>query len=247
MFLARKGYNSCSNATMAFALAQKQFQSKFSLNTQALRFYSNALRKQNSYQIRNMSSMMGKRQFSIITDSSGNTISGGAESAAAAEVPMSSEDAAKNSAKEFLKQVEEDLIIDEITKVEEWTTKVMEVTDVPIILDFYAEWCAPCKKLTPQLEKVTQEHEGKFKLIKINIDNLPNIATALQVKSIPTLFLIYRGNVMDQVTGVDEAKLDELVKTALLVEEAQHSESIMDSALNSCQEFIEQGKYAEAE
>jgi len=96
-----------------------------------------------------MSSMMGKRQFSIITDSSGNTISGGAESAAAAEVPMSSEDAAKNSAKEFLKQVEEDLIIDEITKVEEWTTKVMEVTDVPIILDFYAEWCAPCKKLTP--------------------------------------------------------------------------------------------------
>ena len=137
---------------------------------------------------------MSRRQFSIITDSSGNTISGGA---AAAEVPMSSEDAAKNSAKEFLKQVEEDLIIDEITKVEEWTTKVMEVTDVPIILDFYAEWCAPCKKLTPLLEKVTQEHEGKFKLIKINIDNLPNIATALQVKTIPTLFLIYRGNVMD--------------------------------------------------
>ena len=49
----------------------------------------------------------------------------------------------------------------------------MEVKDVPIILDCYAEWCAPCRKLTPILEKVTQENEGKFKLIKVNIDNLP--------------------------------------------------------------------------
>lgn len=103
----------------------------------------------------------------------------------------------------------------------------MEVTDKPIILDFYAEWCAPCKKLTPVLEQKTQENEGKFKLIKVNIDNLPKLATALSVKSIPTLFLIYRGNIMDQMAGVDPNKLEELIKTAVLIEQAQHDESIM--------------------
>mgnify|MGYP000895405263 CR=1 FL=1 len=80
---------------------------------------------------------------------------------------------AKASAKEFLNKVEEDLIIDEVNTQAEWTTKVMEVTDKPVILDFYADWCAPCKKLTPVLEQLTRDNEGKFKLDKINIDNLP--------------------------------------------------------------------------
>ena len=164
-----------------------------------------------------------KRNFSIILNSDG---SGGTDGGA-----DGSEAAAKASAKEFLKAVEEDLIIDEITSTEQWTTKVMQCTDKPIILDFYADWCAPCKKLTPVLEKLTQDNEGKFKLVKVNIDNLPKLATALQVRSIPTLFLIYRGNVMDQMTGVDETKLTELVKTAILIEQAQHDESIMETVL----------------
>lgn len=151
------------------------------------------------------------RHFSIITDSSGGT-SGPSD--------MDSEAAAKASARDFLEKVEEDLIIDEINSVEEWTTKVMDVKDRPIILDCYAEWCSPCKKLTPILEDVTKANDGKFKLIKLNIDNIPQLTKALQVRSIPTLFLIYRGNVIDTITGVDQAKLDEFVKTALLVEQA---------------------------
>ena len=83
------------------------------------------------------------------------------------------EAAAKASAREFLSKVDEDLIIDEVTFVQEWTTKVMEEKEKPVILDFYAEWCAPCKKLTPVLEEKTREHGGKFKLVKINIDNVP--------------------------------------------------------------------------
>ena len=154
------------------------------------------------------------RHFSIITDSSGGTSGGPPPS------DLGSEAAAKASARDFLGKVEEDLIIDEINTIEEWTTKVMDVKDKPIILDCYAEWCSPCKKLTPQLEEVTRANEGKFKLIKLNIDNIPQLTKALQVRSIPTLFLIFRGNVIDTITGVDEAKLDEFVKTALLVEKA---------------------------
>ena len=105
-------------------------------------------------------SMVAHRPFSLINnDNSGNDID--------------SEAAAKASAKEFLNKVEEDLIIDEVNTQAEWTTKVMEVTDKPVILDFYADWCAPCKKLTPVLEQLTRDNEGKFKLVKINIDNLP--------------------------------------------------------------------------
>ena len=187
---------------------------------------------------------MPMRHFSIIKDASDFD----KEDAGAAAAPgLHTEAAAKASAKDFLNKVEEDLIIDEITTVEQWTTKVMDVKDKPIILDFYADWCAPCKKLTPKLEQATQDAEGKFKLIKCNIDNLPNIATALQVRSIPTLFLIYRGNVMDQMTGVDDAKMEELIKTAVLIEQAQHDESIMHKVLSQSQEMIEEGKWAHAE
>jgi len=106
------------------------------------------------------------RPFSIILDSSGNDATGPSTGG-------SSEAAAKASAKDFLNAVEEDLIIDEVANVEQWTTKVMQVKDRPIILDFYADWSAPCKKLMPILEEKARENKGKFKLVKINIDNCP--------------------------------------------------------------------------
>ena len=129
------------------------------------------------------------RSFAIITDPN--------DDGSSAASPADSEAAAKASAKEFLEKVDEELIIDEITTIKEWTTKVMDVKDKPIILDCYADWCAPCKKLTPILEKLTHDNNGKFKLIKCNIENFPQIAKALQIRSIPTLFLVYRGNMMD--------------------------------------------------
>ena len=111
-----------------------------------------------------MFSTIQQRKFSLINTDSGSD---------------DSEAAAKASAKDFLKKVDEDLIIDEVNSTAEWTTKVMDVTDKPVILDFYADWRAPCKKLTPVLEQLTRDNGGKFKLIKINIDNLPQLATAL--------------------------------------------------------------------
>ena len=94
----------------------------------------------------------------------------------------------------------------------------MEQKDKPVILDCYADWCAPCRKLTPLLEKKTLEHDGKFKLVKLNIDNIPQLTKGLNVKAVPSLFLIYRGNVMDTVTGADMDKINGLVQTALLIE-----------------------------
>lgn len=79
--------------------------------------------------------------------------------------------------------------------------------DQPIILDAYASWCAPCKKLAPILEQAAVDNEGKFKLIKMDIDNLPQLATGLAVKQVPALFLIYRGNVIDTMVGMEPKRL----------------------------------------
>lgn len=73
-------------------------------------------------------------------------------------------------AREFLKEAKK--IIDEVTEYSQFNSKVMQ-SDKPVILDCYADWCAPCRKLMPLLEKAALENEGKFKLVKMNIDTLP--------------------------------------------------------------------------
>ena len=73
--------------------------------------------------------------------------------------------------KEFLKQTQE-LLVEELKDYSEWLPKVMQA-DKPIILECYAEWCAPCKKVGPKLEQYALDNKGKFKLVKLNIDTLP--------------------------------------------------------------------------
>lgn len=114
----------------------------------------------------------------------------------------------------------------EVNKTDEWQSKVME-QKVPIIVDCYADWCGPCKKLTPVLETLTRQHEGKFKLVKVNIDKQQQIAQGLNVKSIPALFLVYKGNVLDTMTGFDPQKLEKFIETALLVDKAANDETVV--------------------
>jgi thioredoxin-like negative regulator of GroEL len=75
----------------------------------------------------------------------------------------------------------------------------------------------------PLLEKAAIDNEGTFKLIKLNIDNLPQLATALNIKSVPSVFLIHKGNIMDTFTGVPgPARLKEFVDTAVLLDSMSH-------------------------
>lgn len=75
-------------------------------------------------------------------------------------------------------------------------------SDLPVVIDLWAPWCGPCKALTPTLESVAADYEGKVKVVKLNIDDSPSIAAQYQVMSIPTLLFFKGGKVESQVIGL---------------------------------------------
>ncbi|WP_312795256.1 thioredoxin [Tianweitania sp.] len=71
----------------------------------------------------------------------------------------------------------------------------------PVVVDFWAEWCGPCKMIAPALEEISQELGGKVKIAKLNIDENPELAAQFGVRSIPTLMMFKAGEVADMKVG----------------------------------------------
>lgn len=87
--------------------------------------------------------------------------------------------------------------------VENFAQEVIErSSQVPVLVDFWAQWCNPCKMLLPVLTKLAEEYQGKFILAKVNTDEQQQLATQYGIRSIPTLKLFRRGRVVDEIAGV---------------------------------------------
>jgi len=94
-------------------------------------------------------------------------------------------------------------------------TEVLNSSE-PVVVDFWAEWCGPCKMIAPALEEISNEMEGKVKIAKINIDENQNMAMKYGVRSIPMLIMFKDGEPMAQQVGAaPKGKLEDWIKTSL--------------------------------
>ena len=88
----------------------------------------------------------------------------------------------------------------------------LQTSSVPVLVDFWAEWCGPCKMIAPTLEKLSQEYAGKIKIVKLNVDNYPDIAQQYIVRSIPNLMFFVDGAPVASVVGSDKEGIENQIK-----------------------------------
>ncbi|MCS6949763.1 MAG: thioredoxin [Armatimonadota bacterium] len=83
----------------------------------------------------------------------------------------------------------------------EFETEVLQ-SDVPVVVDFWAIWCGPCKAIAPHVEAIANEYQGRAKAVKVNVDEEPELALRYGIQSIPTLLFFKDGKVQDMIVGV---------------------------------------------
>lgn len=89
-------------------------------------------------------------------------------------------------------------------------------SDVPVLVDFWAEWCGPCRMIGPAIQELAVEYAGRAKVVKVDIDSNPDIASRYAVMSIPALLLFKGGQVVDSMVGAaPKDRIAEMIKRAL--------------------------------
>lgn len=118
--------------------------------------------------------------------------------------------------------------------------------EVPVVVDFWAPWCGPCKTLGPAIEKAVTEARGKVKLVKIDVDKNQNIAGQMQVQSIPAVFAFVKGQPVDAFMGAQTpSKIKEFIDKAIAAGGGEAGNGL-DEALAMAEQMLEEGAATDA-
>ena len=143
----------------------------------------------------------------------------------------------KSNSGDLIKDVNEDTFMTDVIEASQ---------EVPVIVDFWAPWCGPCKTLGPMLEKAVSATNGAVKMVKVNIDDNQAIAGQLRVQSIPTVYAFHNGQPVDGFQGaVPNSEIEAFVARAIQSAGGEVSGGLSE-ALNSAEEMLAEGSASDA-
>ncbi|MBR4156634.1 MAG: thioredoxin fold domain-containing protein [Bacteroidales bacterium] len=117
----------------------------------------------------------------------------------------------------FVKTLDYKKFIKNVWDIETYPDSVVYKGKLPCVIDFYADWCGPCKKIAPIMEDIAREYDGKIIIYKVNVDKEPKLSTVFKIRNIPTVFFFPKeGQPLSQVGGLSKEEYTSIINKYLI-------------------------------